>query len=53
MKLVTSMSFAGEVMLKTPFLAETETGTVKFVQCLAEAMLANAATTAVYFILKK
>lgn len=43
---------AGVVMLNTPFLAETSTGTVKFAHELAEATPARAAAAAnEYFIL--
>ena len=41
------MSFWGALTSKTPFLAESSTGTVRLVQCMAAAELMKAATAAV------
>jgi hypothetical protein len=46
MKLVTSMLFWGALMLNTPFLAERSTGTVMFLQVMAEAAPMKAAAAA-------
>ena len=51
MKSVTSMLFCGIETSKTPFLADTETGTVSSVHFLADATARRVETTIADFIL--